>query len=290
MAAQGGARKWKRPCPVPVEVTEALYAWAAATLWRFADPAWLLPTGTFLGIALLWTRWRTAGRWLASLGGGGMLAVATLPIGIWAIASLENRFPAPILLPAEVDGIVVLGGSVSPGLSAARGQAQLNANGDRLVQFAALARRYPGARLVFTGYGKHAAPGVRSEAEVSAEVLELMGLDSEVVIFENESADTYENAVFTKAMVDPQPSEVWLLVTSAWHMPRAMGCFQAAGWNVTAYPAGYRTGGPAGLSVGYDPRGGFVSLSVAVHEWVGLLVYRLLGRTNAWFPGPTPSI
>ena len=154
-----------------------------------------------------------------------------------------------------------------------------------LVEFVALGRQYPGARLVFTGGGKSQGP-VPSEAAVSADVLRALGFDVERIVFEDRSSDTFANAMFTRQLVGPQPGETWLLITSAWHMPRAVGSFRAAGWAVLPVPVDYTTGGPVHWKLGFNPTLRLAALSIAVHEWVGLLAYRVLGRTDAWFPAP----
>lgn len=108
---------------------------------------------------------------------------------------------------------------------------------------AALARRYPQARLVFTGGSGNLGGGSPSESEIVGRYADPMGLPRTRLILEDRSRNTRENAAFTADMVKPKPGERWLLVTSAWHMPRAIGCFRQAGFAVIAYPVDYRTGG-----------------------------------------------
>lgn len=263
-----------------------MYVWAAANLWGWVNPAFVIPLVLLLAIALLWTPWRRFGRRVATIAAIAYVALIVLPVGGWLTMPLENRFPAPSEMPAQVDGILVLGGSVSPGLTVARGQPALNANAERLVEFVALARRYPDARLAFTGGGKSVGEGHPTEATISLLILDQLGLDTSRVVVEDRSTDTYGNAVLTREIVHPRAGETWLLVTSAWHMPRAMGAFRAAGWSVVPYPVDYTTGGALGVSVGLDPIYQFPAITLAVHEWVGLLVYRLLGRSNELFPSP----
>jgi len=114
-----------------------------------------------------------------------------------------------------------------------------------------------------------------------------MGIPADRLTVEDQSRDTAENARFTKALVDPKPGERWLLVTSAWHMPRSVGCFRAIGWPVVAWPTDYRSAGPQDLT-SLMPRAsyGLTMVDVAAKEWVGLLAYRLTGRTDALFPAP----
>lgn len=263
-----------------------MYSWASHWFSVLAEPGRVITGVLFLGVVLLWTPWARLGRWLATLGLVMLMAVAVLPIGGVMIAALEDRFSAPQSMPPKVDGIVVLGGATQPSLVRARGQIALNDNAERLIEFAALARRYPNAVLVFTGGGKSSNPNLPTEASVAREVLAAAGLDTTRVLFDDSASNTYENAVLAAALVNPAPGQTWLLVTSAAHMPRAVGSFRAAGWDVVPYPVDYDTGGAGGFDMGFNPTGRLQSLSEAMHEWAGLITYRVLGRTDSLFPAP----
>lgn len=212
-----------------------------------------------------------------------MLGAALLPVASWTLRPLENRFPPPAL-PAEIEGIVVLGGALDPGLSADRDTVAINGNAERLTVFAALARRYPGARLVFTGgSGRLADPDSR-EADWMRRLAPELGLDPARILFERDSRNTAENARLARALAEPKGG-TWLLVTSARHMPRAMGSFRAAGWRVVAVPVDYRTR-RGGDPPAFHPLAGLGALDAAAQEWLGLVWYRLRGHTDRLFPGP----
>jgi uncharacterized SAM-binding protein YcdF (DUF218 family) len=116
------------------------------------------------------------------------------------------------------------------------------------------------------------------------DLLVAQGIDAARIRVEERSRNTYENAVFSRALVEPQAGQVWLLVTSASHMARAVGCFRHLGWPVVAYPVDYRTES--------SPRPGFLLaehlalLDLIVKEWVGLVAYRILGYTDTLLPAP----
>ncbi|MCH7555118.1 MAG: xanthine dehydrogenase molybdopterin binding subunit [Proteobacteria bacterium] len=158
----------------------------------------------------------------------------------------------------------------------------------RLIVFADLARIYPDAKLVFTGGSGSLNPGALSEADVAQKILIIMGTDMGRIRFEREARNTFESGRKAKALALPNPSENWLLVTSALHMPRAMGVFRKAGWPVTAYPVDYRTGGAGGLRLRlrFNLAGNGNSTQTVIREWVGLAAYKALGRTDDWFPAP----
>jgi uncharacterized SAM-binding protein YcdF (DUF218 family) len=123
------------------------------------------------------------------------------------------------------------------------------------------------------------------EADVARAVLAAVGLDTDRVTFERDSRNTYENAIDGKRLADPKPGETWILITSAYHMPRAVGCFRAQGWPVIPYPVDYGTE-PHGNPPTFSLLGGLDEVHWALREWLGLVFYALAGRTDRWFPGP----
>ena len=169
-----------------------------------------------------------------------------------------------------------------------RGGTPLGSYAERVTVFVELAKRYPDAKLVFTGGSGLLLDQIHREADYTAVLLENLGVPPSRVMYERESRNTYENARNTVVLAQPQPGEVWLLVTSAFHMPRAVGAFRHAGWPVTAYPVNYITGPSDSWRPGFNFASGLGQTSAAVREWTGLLIYRWTGRTDALFPGPIP--
>lgn len=259
---------------------------ASKILGFLIHPLNLLLLLLILSLLLQMTRWRRNGQRLAVVLVAVLVGLSVLPVGNYLARPLENRFPALSPLPERVDGIIVLGGSVQTGLTERRGQPALNGTAERLTATVHLARRYPDARLVFSGGSGALFPGRLMEADVAAMVFRQLGLDDARVSYENRSRNTFENAVFSVAMAVPQPNEAWLLVTSAAHMPRAVGSFRRAGWPVVPYPVDYRTN-PSGWP-GFGGLAGarLPAFGEASREWLALLAYRLLGRTDAFFPAP----
>jgi len=248
-------------------------------VWTLLQPGNLLLLLFALGVVLLWSRWRAWGRGLVSLVLLALALVAVLPLGSWLMAPLEDRFPAPRTLPDRVDGVILLGGASQPAISAARGQPALNANAERYLGFVALARRYPEARLGFSG------GGTPSEAMVTRQVLLGLGFEVGRVVFDDQARNTFENARNLLALLTPGANETWLLVTSARHMPRALGVFRKAGWRVLPYPVDYTGPGGFSLRLGFNLSGGVSALTAAAKEWAALASYYLMGRTSALFPG-----
>lgn len=255
--------------------------------WIVAAPANLALIILILGLLLLWVNWIKMGRILTSVGGVGLILLAVLPLGPTLVGPLENRFPQFVTGAAPVDGIIVLGGSTIPKLTELRGQISVNGGVERLIAFADLARTYPNAKLVFTGGSGSLNPGALSEADVAEEVLAKFGGDMTRIQFEREARNTFESGRNAKALGIPDSSENWLLVTSAMHMPRAMGVFRKAGWPVTAYPVDYGTGGSGGgFGLRFNLASNGISIQRGIREWVGLAAYKALGRTDDLFPAP----
>lgn len=205
------------------------------------------------------------------------LGLAVLPVGDLALRPLETRYPAEPTLPA-IDGILVLGGAEQADLTLFRGPVALNDAAERMTAALALALAHPGAQVLFTG-GSGAVrdvlgPGMPG-AGVAWRFFAELGLDPARLVLESASRTTAENARLSLALA--QPGQTWVLVTSAFHMPRALASFRAAGWSgdLIPWPVDFR-GAP--LRIGWDLTGQLERLNIAVREYVGLAAYRLLGR------------
>jgi uncharacterized SAM-binding protein YcdF (DUF218 family) len=213
-----------------------------------------------------------------------VIFVGVLPGGKWLVLPLEARFPADPPLPARIDGILTIGGTERIDQSVAWGQPTLS-DPTPIAAFIALGRRYPEAKMVFTGGGATRAGGARvTEATIVHDFLAELGLDADRIRYEDRSRNTRENAVFSYDLVRPKPGERWILVAQAVSIPRVVGAFRKAGWQVIPFPAGYLTDGDGEPALSLHLRSGLDFASTAVHEWGGLLAYRLLGYTDDWLP------
>lgn len=266
-------------------------------LWSLASPSQIIVACAIAGgLLMVIARPRVGppgrvariGRALAVTGSLGLLVFGLLPTSHTFARVLEGRFPRPDL-PPDVAGIVLLGGSERIAASDAHGEPLLNAFGSRYVAALRLAVQYPQARLVHTG-GARLPDGSRrfsSESGVAAAVLEGTGLDRRRIVYESIARDSCEHPAKVRDLVRPVPGETWVVVTSAMHMPRVVGCFRAAGWpEIVPYPTDYR------VVAGDWGRGTFriadnlALLDSALHEWLGLAYYRLTGRIAEIFPAP----
>lgn len=259
----------------------------AKILGFFALPSNILITLALLGVLLMRTRFRRGGRRLAATAVILLAVVGLSPLGNAIILPLEQRFPAWDGSGAAPTGIISLGGAIDTVVSPVRGEVAVNEAAERLTAIAELARRFPQARIVFTGGSDRIILAGVDEASLAERLFVSFGIAKERIVLEDKSRDTLENARFTRALVQPKPGERWLIVTSAHHMPRSIAVFRAEGFAVEAYPVDYRTRGAIDLLRPFASMGdGLRRTDTATREWVGLLAYRLGGRTTDLFPAP----
>jgi uncharacterized SAM-binding protein YcdF (DUF218 family) len=261
--------------------------YASKVFGFFATPSNFVILAGIAGALLLRTRFSRTG-WGLVVGSLLLLAVLGLsPVGNALIVPLEDRFPPWDHSRGAPHGMVVLGGALSPDISYARNTAALNEAAERLTVVAELARRYPDARIVFSGGSGAVLFKERPEAESALRLLESLGVAKGRVVAEGKSRNTVENARFSRELAQPKPGERWLLVTSAYHLPRAMGIFRKAGFPVEAHPVDWRTRGARDALRPFPTLGeGLRRTDTAVREWIGLLAYWLTGQTSELFPGP----
>lgn len=254
----------------------------------FVQPSNLLVAISVLGLLLatIGVRKKTGIR-LAWLGILGLVICGLSPAANWLILPLEERFPRPSQVEGY-DGIIVLGGAVDTIVTGGRGDTALTTSGERITIAARLAGQLPDARVIHSGGKGVIVSSQATEAEGASRLFEDFGIQSDRIVLEDASRNTLQNAVFTKKLVNPDPDQTWLLVTSAYHMPRAMGVFKQAGWTgLTAYPVDYRTRGEEDRTLGFSGVSkGLRRFDIAFKEWIGLFVYRITGRSASLFPGP----
>jgi uncharacterized SAM-binding protein YcdF (DUF218 family) len=264
-----------------------MFFFLSKILGFFALPSNLLIVVGLVGVAIAVLRGGRA---------GGRLIIASVillailgfsPLSNALILPLEQRFPPWDASRGAPAGIIVLGGAFDTIVSATRDDIPLTDAAERMTASAALARQYPQARLIFTGGTGTLVYDGPTEGELARRFYAGLGIPADRITIEEASRDTAENAVLTKPLANPKPGERWLLVTSAYHMPRSIGAFRRVGFAVEAYPVDYRTRGLEDLARPFPSLGeGLRRGDTAMREWIGLLMYRLAGRTSELFPGP----
>ncbi len=260
-------------------------------LWFLAQPSSLIWLMVIVGLALgTFARTSRLGRRLSGTGALLLVVAGLSPLPNWVILPLEQRFPAldAASLPADAfTGIIVLGGAEDGRVSAGRGQLTLHEGGERIAMATVLARRLPNARIVFAGGAGAIVQQVEPGAGSIRDYWIGSGIDPARIVLEDRSLNTFENAMFSARILNPKSGERWLLVTSAYHVPRATALFRRAGFEVTAFPVDYRTRDKGDAIRFFDaiPKG-LRRLDDASREWVSLVVHRLTGRIDSLLPGP----
>lgn len=259
------------------------------TVAFFLLPSNFLIVIGFIGLVLTVTRFKRTGRRMALASFVLLALLGFSPLGNLLAHKLESRFPPWDPSHGAPDGIVVLGGVISPQLSRDWGETAVGSDAGRVIAIAKLARAYPNARMVYSSGDASLRGNGLPEADFLYPLLDTFGIARDRVTLESKSRNTVENALFSRDMVKPKPGERWLLVTSAQHMPRAVGTFRQAGFAVEAYPVAWHTR----KRVRYYPMdvlsNGLGRLDSSTHEWIGLIAYWLTGKTGELLPGPATA-
>lgn len=262
-----------------------MFFYLAKLFWIIAEPINLIGISILAGIVLTLLSWRWTGLTFLFAGFVVLALGAWTSLGAVLLHPLEDHFQRPEPAPANIAGIIVLGGGFEGAVNLARGGYELNASGDRFVETAILAHRYPDARVVVTGGTGTLLLEGEGDGDTAPRLLSALGVAPERLVLEGQSRNTYENALFSRQMVEPKPGEIWLLVTSAFHMPRSVGLFRKAGFEVVPWPSDYRTAGTEKIGLAQDNVADSLrNLSLAIREWIGLVAYRLTGRIDRMLP------
>ena len=250
-------------------------------------PTNLLIAVGFIGAILLLTRFASLGRKLVIAAVLLLVICGLSPLGNLLLYPLEQRFPPWDPARGAPDGIVILGASIEADLSAAHGVPVVRGVPDRIIRAAMLAHAYPNARIIFSGGSANLISNDAREADFAAAIFEGLGIAKSRLIMERRSRNTLENAEFSRDLANPKPGERWLVVTSAFHMPRSVGLFRKAGFPVEPFPVDWRVGDRGDLgSFALLGAEGLSRTDTGAREWMGLVAYRLTGKTDQLLPGP----
>lgn len=260
--------------------------YALKIAWFILQPSSFLFLLFSLGFLLIWRGASRAGLRLVFISATLYAVLGLLPVGNWLMLPLEQRHqqetPPAGQPPA---GIIVLGGAIDTMVAAARDGAAFNDAAERMTEAVLLARRYPEAKLVFTGGQIEIFYSGVTEASAARKFFIDFGIDPSRMVFEDKARNTFENAAYTRKLVEPNAHGGWLLVTSAFHMSRSMGCFRAQGFDVKPWPVDYRTRGAEDWYRFFSrPSEGLRRVDLAVKEWISLFLHRISGRTASFLP------
>ena len=204
-----------------------------------------------------------------------LVAPLGLPIAHWLTLPLEKRFPKPPMAELQdATAVVVLGGTVSPRRSLLWSEVVLHDGAERLTTGARLARELPEVSLVFSSFEGEAIWARRFWIE--------QGIDKSRIRLDGTANTTSSNAHGVLELLGTTEDPI-VLVTSAKHIPRAVGAFLAVGFeNVIPYPTDYRSPYRSHTSL----HGNWALITESFHEWLGMLVYWLNDDSHLLYPSP----
>lgn len=272
---------------------ENLFFTLSKIAWIFLSPTNLILISFIVGTLFFWFNQIRIAKVFLSFSSIIALMIAIFPLGDWAISPLENRFSPPST-QQEIDGIIVLGGGEVLETSLSWQQAQVGEGGDRFIQAGALAQEYKDVPIIFSGGSGALVNNTKMNQQleqlptpVNIALLKAVGIDESRIVFEQSSRNTYENFVTLKKQI-LKPNGNYLLVTSAFHIPRSTGIAEKLGINVIPYPVDYRSfpKTPDTIKPTLYVIDQLKVLETAVREWVGLTAYYWTGKTSEWFPSP----
>ena len=213
-----------------------------------------------------------------------MIAISIYPLGDLLLSPLEQRFIRPENLPNKIDGIIILGGSINQKESAAWGTLESNSSSERITKGAALAKMHPKTQIVFTGGSGLVMGTDLTEAEIAEQMLVELGLDKSRIVLEDKSRNTYQNATLTKKELNDNINGNWILITSAFHMPRSVGVFRKVGWNTIPFPVDFKSLPAEHRHFRFGFEKNMKNLELAIHEWIGLAAYYYTDKSSELFP------
>ncbi len=254
--------------------------WLSKILWAVISPVNMASILLAFGVGL-GPFFRRVGYGLCACALAIIVVFGVLPTGTNLVAWLERQVPAPASLPDDITGILVLGGMFETRLYNEVSGPQLNENVDRALKAMEIGLKYPNAKIVFSGGTGFLTDNARTEDMDIADFLARQGYPLDNVIFENQSRNTYENILDSKELIQPGVGERWILITSAFHMPRAMAVIGELSWasEVIPVPVDYRTNGQYRVAPRrLDVLGELYRSTIAIKEIIGLNAYRFLGR------------
>lgn len=252
----------------------SLFFLVSKLLWFVAQPSHVLIWMAIATASLCAMRRFGAARAVGVATAVTFLLIGVLPTSSGFVRSLEGRYPRPAL-PPHIDGVITLGGGLGAKILESRDALSATNSESRVIETFALARRYPDARIVFSGgWGRYA------DAVAAREIFHMMGLDLRRLTLESQSHNTFENLLYSQRLVRPQPGETWVLATSAFQMPRAMAVAKQLGWRLIPWPTDYLTTAKPDLSDSFDIGRNLMLTDLGVKEWLGLLAYHLGHMAN----------
>ena len=217
------------------------------------------------------------------------ILIIFLPNGTYLLWKLENTYSKPQIFSSNIDGIIILGSGTEPFLTYQHNQIILSEHVERITESIELMKRFPNAKIVYSGGSFTTNPEAKlTGVDVAKMFYTQMEIDVNKIIFEDKSLNTYENFVFSKKYINNINNEKWLLLTSAFHMKRAMSVAEKLNLNLIPYPVDYQLKKKYNWYRMYIVKGrsflrNMNHFQLAAHEYIGLAAYYLTNRSSKMF-------
>ena len=209
-----------------------------------------------------------------------LVSFGMLPVGKYLIYKLEKYYHNTIILPDKVDGLLILGGATNPFLSDEFNQINLNGSVERLIEAIRLIKIYTETKIIFSGGSGSIQKPKMDHARIAKQFFMQIGLDTDKMIFENKSRNTYENILYSKKIAKPKKNERWIVITSAFHMNRTIFIGEKNDWLLTPYAVDFTQPKKFKFKPNLDLLNNLNQMQRGSHEWIGLITYYLMGRTS----------
>lgn len=258
-------------------------------LWGLLSPSSVVIWVLLVVALLLWMGYVRSARRIVTLISLAGFFILAYPVSDYLMYPLESRFAKPEIMPEKIDGIIVLGGAEQLKLSLSWNQAEVGSAAERILSAAELSRLYPEATVIYTG-GSNLVQmqNIDTNGKVSETLLTQAGIKRERMIIETQARNTAENFRLIRPLL-PESEGTYLLITSAFHMPRSVGVARKEGISVIPYPVDHRSNHPDQRYWDFDLLEHLQVLEPAWHEWLGLTAYFATGKTSSWLPKPSAS-
>ena len=206
-----------------------------------------------------------------------------LPTGSYLLYLLEKNYHNRVALPENVDGILILSGATNPFLTKEYDQISLNGSVERLTESIQLINKYPTAKVFFAGGSGYVEYPDLNHSEVAKKFYESLNVNTKNIFFDKKSRNTYENIVFANKKINPNINEKWIIVTSAFHLKRAISVGEKLGWELIPYATDYKLSKKFKWGLSFSFYQNFGMLQHSSHEWVGIIAYYFMGRSSKIF-------
>jgi uncharacterized SAM-binding protein YcdF (DUF218 family) len=224
-------------------------------------------------------RWKAWFRWAGPLAGAVLCLFSSERVSNALVRRLDEATKSTMKSGVTYDAAILLGGVVQHRETASWGTVSYNDNVERLLVTFELLRSGRCRNAILSGGGEPGDPV--NEAHVLGKQLQDWGIDASRIVLEDRALNTRENAVESARIARERGFRTLVVVTSAFHMPRALDCFRAVGLEVDALPVDYKSFNWGRSWEGIFPRSGPLRDStIALHEIAGRWVYRLTGRSG----------